>query len=44
MPSLSAVDRENLLVRVGQFRSVGWDAWCVTSDGTVDGPLVVQTE
>jgi hypothetical protein len=44
LPSLPPVDREEVLIRVRQFRAMGHEAWCGTTDGTVDGPLVVRTQ
>jgi hypothetical protein len=44
LPRLTAVDRLDLAQRIRTFRAMGHEAWCTTTDGTVDGPLVVRTE
>jgi hypothetical protein len=43
LPTLAAVDREELALRVRQFRAMKHEAWCATIDGTVGGTLVVRT-
>ena len=44
LPKLSAADRRELALRIREFRGMGHEAWCLTTDGTVDGPLLVRTE
>jgi hypothetical protein len=41
---LSESDRRDLALRIRTFRAVGHEAWCTTTDGTEQGPLVVRTE
>src|SRR5262249_20467210 len=44
LPKLNAAERRDLSLRIRKFRGMGLEAWCTTTDGTVDGPLLVRTE
>jgi hypothetical protein len=41
---LPARDRQDAANRIRAFRAMGHEAWIVTTDRTVKGPLVVRTE
>jgi len=44
LPHMTDVERQNLTFRVRSLRVKNREAWVSTADGTVNGPLVVESD
>jgi hypothetical protein len=38
------VDRQGLVLQIRAYRATRREVWLTTTDGTVDGPLVIRIE
>lgn len=44
LPRLTTVDRQGLVLQIRAYRATRREVWLTTTDGTVDGPLVIRIE